>query len=264
MPEANPGTEAQAVIPGKTITLPSGILRDGKVHREAEIIPMTGLTRKSIAREDVRTNASKVTDVILLQCVKKIGPVTAITNKLIGELLLGDRDALLLEIRRVSMGDIVTATVECDGCQNKIEVKFNLDEIVTTELKEGTFEIKDGQRVFRVQNAALQINALFRFPKGEDQQAILPFLQKNPVDANFRLYALCLMEWNGKVGPFDGGFFERLPVSVLDAVDDQFSEVQPGPDLRQNVSCPVCTKDIEMTFQGSDFLFRLPKRGRMS
>lgn len=250
--------------PGKSIKLPCGLLREGVSSVDAEIIPMTGLTRKSIASENVRTNPSKITDVILLQCLKKVGSVSLINGKLLNELLLGDRDFLMLEIRRVSMGDIITATVECGECNKKIEVKFNLDEIKCKTLAECQSEIVDGIRGFWIKNDEPKVNAFFRFPKGEDQAAILPFLQKNPIDANYRLYALCLVQWDGEKKKFNSDFFEKMNTNLLDVIDEAFSENQPGPDLSQTVSCPVCANDIEMTFQGSDFLFRQPKKGKDS
>jgi hypothetical protein len=222
---------------------------------------MTGLARKSIAREDVRSNPAKVTDVLLLQCLKRVGPITNINNRFIGDMLVADRDFLLIEIRRVSMGDTVTANTECEKCSNKIEVKFKLDEISVTPLKDGTFEMKENLRVFRALSETPRVNALFRFPKGDDQALIVPLLNKNPVEANYRMYVACLLEWEGKPGPFGGTFLDSQPVNVLDMIDDLFLEHQPGPDFTQKVACPVCTADIEMSFQGSDFLFRLPKRG---
>lgn len=257
--------QVSAETPGKIVQLPCGyIAKDGKIHRDAEIIPMTGLARKSIARDDVRSNPAKVTDVLLLQCLKRIGPVTSINNRVIGDMLVADRDFLLIEIRRVSMGDTVTANTECEKCSNKIEVKFKLDEIPVTPLKDGQFEMKENLRVFRIQNESPHLNAVFRFPKGDDQHLIVPFINKNPVEGNYRIYSACLLEWDSKPGPFNGTFFDRVNVDVLDVIDELFLGRQPGPDFTQKVACPVCTADIEMSFQGSDFLFPLPKRGKQS
>jgi len=263
MPEENTGAPEVKEAPGKIVQLPCGILdKDGKAMRDAEIVPMTGLTRKSIARDDVRNNPAKVTDVLLLQCLRRVGSIRNINNSVIGGMLLADRDFLLIEIRRISMTDIVNVNTQCEKCNNKIDVKFNLDEIPVAPLKPGTFEIKDGKRVFPVKCDDPQIDAVFRFPEGRDQNIIIPFLDKNPVEGNYRVYAACLQRWGNQEPPFHATFFDRLPVSVLDKIDEIFVEIQPGPDFSQSVACPVCTADIEMTFQGSDFLFRLPKRGK--
>ncbi len=262
--EATPGGGDKPAVPGKVVQLPCGYFKDGKAYKDAEIITMTGLTRKSIASEAIRSDASKVTDVILLQCVKRIGTFTNINNKILGDLMLGDRDFLLIEIRRISMTDTVKALEDCPGCSKEIEVSFSLDEIPITPLKDEDFEVVDGQRTFKIQNEFPHVEAVFRFPKGEDQKIFLPTVSKNPIEANFKLYAACLLDWDGQKGPFKPEFFEKLPVNVLDVIDGGFMERQPGPDMRQHVSCPLCASDIDMTFQGSDFLFRPRKRGTMS
>lgn len=262
MAEETQGASEVSTTPGVVVQLPCGHFRDGKVHRDAEIIPMTGFTRKTIAREDVRSNPSKITDTILIQCLRRVGTFTLINHKLIGEMTLGDRDFLLLEIRRISMGDTINAAVDCGGCKSKIDVTFRLDEIEVVRVEDKDCEVRDGQRVFRVQSEVPHVEAVCRFPKGDDQKIVLSFANKNPVEASYKLYAACLLEWEGKAGPFEASFFEKLPLNALDKFEDEFSRIQPGPILKQSVPCPSCMDPIEFTFQGSDFLFRPAKRGR--
>lgn len=261
MPDEKPGADAVETVPGVVVQLPAGIIKDGKVYRDAELVPMTGLTRKAIAREDVGSSPYKITDVMILQCLKRVGPVTSI-GKIVGELLVGDRDFLMLEIRRISMGDGINVTVECGSCKKKIDVQFSISELEVIRLKDDDYEVRDGVRVFRVKSDDPKLDVLCRFPRGEDQQAAVALLQKNPIEYYFKIYSACVLEWNGKTGPFDQGFFERLPVAVLDKFEQAFNGIHPGPVLRQSVPCPVCASGIEFTFQGSDFFFRQQKRGR--
>ena len=262
--ESNDSTPSQAPLPAPVpntgIILPGGYLhKDGKVYRDAEVSPMTGLTRKAIAGESVRNNPVKTTDIILAQCLRRIGPITTVTTKLLGELLNGDREFLLLEIRRISMGDTITAFVDCDGCENKIEVKFKIDELETIRLKDGDFQIKNDLMVFRLQSDEPELNILCRFPRGYDQEIFVKHMKKNPIEALYKVYQACVLEWNG--GTVDSFFFDSQNVNILDKFGEMFEEKMPGPILKQTVPCPVCAKSIEFTFQNSDFLHRLPKRG---
>jgi hypothetical protein len=264
MPEEKPGVgvdPSEAPATGVVVQLPAGTIKDGKVYREAEIVPMTGLTRKAIAREDVRASPHKITSVMILQCLKRVGSVTSISNKVLDEMLVGDREFLMMEIRRISMGNDINVTVACEKCNNKIDVKFSIDELEIVKLKDEDYEIKEGARTFRVRSTDPRLDVLCRFPNGADQQIAAPFLSKNPVEFAFKLYSCCVLEWNGKAGPFESRFFESLPVSVLDKFEQGFGDTQPGPVLKQSVPCPVCTAGIEFTFAGSDFFFRRPKRG---
>lgn len=264
MPEENPTTPTSDTPPinGTVVRLPCGYLRDGDLHRDAEIVPMTGLTRKAIARDDIRNNPIKVTDIILSHCLKRVGPHTSISSRLLGDLIVGDRDFLILEIRRVSMGDTVMANVECDACKAKVEVKFKLDEIEIVKLgDQKDYPVVDGNLTLRVKGTRFE--SVCRFPKGSDQDLIMAGVNKNPVAATYGLYVACLVEWNGKRGPFEGSFFENLPLSDIDEFEEEFMSHQPGPIMKQEASCPQCGASIDFTFRGSDFLFRVPKRGRI-
>lgn len=260
MSDEKPNVDVETV-PGVVVQLPAGIIKDGKVYRDAEIIPMTGLTRKSLAREDVQSSPHKVTDVLILQCLRRIGPVTS-PGKILGDLLVGDRDFLMLEIRRISMGDDINVTIECESCKKKIDVKFSIGELEIIRFADDAYEVRDGVRVFRIKSQNPKLDVLCRFATGEDQKAAASLLQKNPVEFIFKMYSRCVLEWDGKVGPFEPKFFEQLPVSVLDEFEKKFGSETPGPILRQSVPCPVCASGIDFTFQGSDFFFRQSKRGR--
>lgn len=249
---------------GTEVELPAGLWHKGEVHRNVEIVPMTGLTRKAIARKDSRANPSKITNIILMQCVRRIGPFGNINNKILDNLVLGDKDFLLLEIRRTSMGETFKANVTCKSCSSDIEVTFNIDELDVIRLNDAEREVINGDRVFRIQDEKLKIDAVMRYPLGSDQEALVSSMDRNPVEANFKLYAECLLEWNDTEGPYRSNHFERLPVRVLDEFEDQFAQAQPGPVFEQSVGCPSCAATIQFTFEGSDFLFRPPKRGRTS
>ena len=248
-------------VEGISVSLPCGYLRDGEVHRECRIVPMTGLTRKAIARDDVRNNPIKVTDIILSHCLKSVGPYN-VTSRMLSEMVIGDRDHLLLEIRKESMGPTITAGVSCGTCGAKVDVKFDIGEIEKIVIEDpSVMEVVNGEMSYRLKGEGF--NALCRFPKGKDQELIMQVANKNPIAASYGLYVACLLEWGDKKGPFEASFFEDLPLKVIDAFEDAFMSFQPGPIMKLEAPCPSCSADIDFTFRGSDFLFRAPKRGRM-
>ncbi len=249
------------VIGGTILSLPCGYVRDGILYKEVEIVPMTGLTRKAIARDDTRNNATRVSDIIISHCLKRIGPFTSITSKVLADLVIGDRDFLILEIRRVSMGNAITTNLVCGECKAKIDASFKISDLKVIRVYEGDEKpvIEDGNIVFALDTT--KFKARCRFPKGSDQALIMMDAAKNPVAASYGLYTACLLQWNDKKGPFETLFFESLPLDVIDEFEEKFMAVQPGPVMSQDASCPSCGASVDFTFRGSDFLFRVPKRG---
>jgi hypothetical protein len=245
------------------IELPCGLLRDGAVVREAEITPMTGRVRKNIARPDVRKNGARIIDAVLLACVRTIGG-KRVDRQVLDELFVGDRDFLTMKIRQLSLGDRVSAHLQCGSCRERIDFDIDLGEVELYPLADGACEIaEDGRtRLFRIENPALGVRAAFRYPAGKDQHAIVPLAQKNPVEANYRMYLLCLEEWNGQPKPFPNTFFENLPLNVLDWVDGEFTARMPGPELEHEVICDLCGTANPMSLEMSNFLFPQPGEAR--
>lgn len=249
---------------GVVVELPCGFVHGGQLHRYAEFVPMHGEVRRAISKKSIRDDFVKVSDMVLRMCVKRLGAVETTSPKTLRRATLGDRDFLLMEIRRESMTDKLRAIVSCQMCRKKIEVTFHLDEIEVARLEKGDFEIVDDQLCFRTKSKEHKLDALCRFPIGEDQDLVVDIVEENPTEAQYRLYAACLLEWNGQKGPFDPYFFDRVPVGQIDEFTRQFVAKKPGPVFEQKVPCAnkACGADIEFTFEGSDFFFPLPTRGR--
>lgn len=243
--------------------LPCGLLREGEVIRDAEITPMTGRVRKNIARPDIRRNGARIIDAVLLACVRSIGG-KRVDRQVLDELLVGDRDFLTMKIRQASLGGRVSAQMQCGSCRERIDFEVDLEEVELYPLQEGDCEIaEDGRtRFFRIDDPDLGVKAAFRYPAGKDQHAIVPLAQKNPVEANYRMYLLCLEEWNAQTKPFPASFFENLPLNVLDWVDAEFTARMPGPEMEHEVICDLCGTANPMSLEMSDFLFPRPGGAR--
>lgn len=249
----------------KLIQLPCGLGPDdqGRIHREAEILPMTGAVRKNIARPDVRQSPSKVIDVVLLAGVKRIGSLPRIDRNVLNDLLAGDRDFLMLEIRKLSLGAEVTSTITCGECDQKVDIRFDLNKIPSASIPEKC-EVVNGKRVFTIEipYQGKTIKAVFRYPNGSDQAAVST--SKNPIESNYTLYYRCLLEWNGvSVEQCSPVLFDDMPLTALDVVEDEFRNKMPGPVLSQAMICPLCGAETPLNLGASDFLFRSAK-ARMS
>lgn len=248
----------------KTLQLPCGLGPDkeGRIQREAEIAPMTGLVRKNIARPEIRSNFGKVVDAVLLPCLKRVGTIEKVDRRVLDKLLTGDRDFLLLEIRKLSLNEKVRATMKCGACNEKVDITFDLTKVPVRRLpdKGDGIEIVGTERVFTIDwtfvDERASFTAKFRFPNGADQIEAAQLSTRNPVEANYKMYGRCLHEWNGQpatqVSPT---LFDDLPLPILDQIDRAFRERMPGPDLDQPVTCALCGEDNRLDLSTSDFLF---------
>ena len=246
------------------VELPIGFLHEGKLLTSAEIAPMTGRVRKVIARPEIRQNPARVIDTLLMECVRSVGNLGRPKKSLIEAMFLGDRDFLIMEIRRISLGKDVHSTLQCDACNEKLTMTIDLTrDVPVKKLKEIEYAIEEGKIVFILKDPILKINAKFCLPTGAHQNSVANLYKKNPIEANYALYQSCLIEWNGtSISELPPNFFDGLPLPVIDFIDENFMATLPGPDMRVPVNCSSCNNEMTITMESSDFLFRIPKRER--
>jgi hypothetical protein len=254
-------------------TMPCGVqmpLRKGEEDtgerefiRTYSIQEMTGHVRKLVASRNVRASMAKVIDTVLEQCVIKVGELEGKALRkgaFLRNLLNGDRDFLLLRIRLESKGHIVTTTMSCPACQEKLDVEIDIGDLDVYGFQDGKHDFvldEKGRRVFEVEGEKAE--ASFRFPDGHDQARVAQIIRSNPIEAQHRMYQMCLVRWKDDNGeetePFASNFFDKLPVRMLDWVADQFRENMPGPEMDLEVVCEACGAAVTANMESSDFLF---------
>src|SRR5436309_2336021 len=88
------------------VLLPGGLMsKDGRLLRHAVLRPLSGHEEEWLARNRHLPNATKVTW-LLQACVLSLDDVPATTG-LARQMLVGDRDYLVLQLRRLTLGDDV-------------------------------------------------------------------------------------------------------------------------------------------------------------
>lgn len=239
-----------------TCTLPGGYLdATGELHREAELMPLGGREEELLARPGPA--AGRVTEV-LCRCVRRLGGVEPLTRPVARELLAGDRQYLLLELRRLTFGDRVRGTASCPwpGCGEEVEVDFSLDDVPVQGVKEPgpTFSVllseaaagdawEDGGREVR-----------FRLPNGGDEESLEPLLPGNEAEALTALLERCVIS----VGP--GAQAGREGVAALSPlarweIEAAMEARAPRLGLEMATRCPACERRFTLPFELRDFFF---------
>lgn len=93
--------------------LPGGFYKNEACFREVKLHPPTGRVEELLGgASNSRFLASAITT-LLAYCIERIGPITEITPEIVRDLLVGDRDYLVLKLRQMTIGDRVEATLVC-------------------------------------------------------------------------------------------------------------------------------------------------------
>src|SRR5437870_2037317 len=115
-----------------TVTLPGGIWQEGTRHQEACLRPLAGEDETSLLDcQDDRLPAARTTH-LLARCLTRLGPWEAVTEEQVRRLTVGDREALLLHLRRLLQGEQLACLLTCPrpDCGEKMELELRVSDLL--------------------------------------------------------------------------------------------------------------------------------------
>jgi len=165
-------------------------------------------------------------------------------------LLAGDRDAILLGIRRVTFGDDMEVGFRCRTCgEEQRAVLFLTKDVPVVSLEdrvqEGTFEIETKKGT-----------AVVALPNGITQRKLMENIDKTTAEINTLLLSGCIVSLNGSPS---SGASTALSLGMADRtkIVDEIIKRNPGPRLGEvKKACQACGEDVLLPLSLLD-LFRL-------
>lgn len=118
------------------IRLPVGYIDENSaVHRKAMIRKMNGHDEALLA--DSSLNGGQLVTKLLNNCLVKLGELESIDTELVSQMYTADRNYLLLELRRITLGNSMPTSYQCPRCNNDMSVMEDLGKIGVNSLEDG-------------------------------------------------------------------------------------------------------------------------------
>lgn len=243
-----------------TTELPVGYLNeaDRTITRQVTLRKMTGREEALLADPKLRGNSGKLISALLANCVVSIAGINQVNPNIIRSLASGDRNFLLLELRRLTFGDELPARYRCPSCQGITEVWENLSELETKQAEDAAQEIqvvlKDG---YQDPDGNWQYDVCLRLPNGEDEEVAAGRRDTNPTRQRDALLARCLT----RVGDLEERRIRALGVRILAdlsmpdrrLIQKALDDAAPGPDLTREITCQHCGEVYQAGLDMSNF-----------
>jgi hypothetical protein len=219
------------------VTLPGGFInREGALVKYAEVRELNGADEESIARSGT---TGRALNTMLQRGLVSLGMETTSKEDL-DTLLSGDRDAILIGVRKATFGKDIEFTGACPSCSADQVIVLDLDkDIPIKTLKD---PIEDRMWAYESKLGTVMVG----LPTGLTQRRLLENSDKNSAELNTILLAGCVASINGSpsVGASD---VLKLSWKDRDVLVQQILERNPGPRLGEvKKSCEACGEDIPM------------------
>ena len=159
------------------VTLPGGLIIKDTIIKTVQVKELTGEDEESLARASQSMNAFVFMDRLLRCGVVKIGTEpTSNTEKLLSQMTVGDREALILGIRKATYGDKLEVNQwMCTNCGAVEDLEMEVADIPIVTLhdpaNETTFKIPLRKGGFAQVNLATGADQIATFEKPELTQA---------------------------------------------------------------------------------------------
>jgi len=231
------------------ITLPGGCWLDDAYHREVRLRPISG------GDEDFLLDAGNLllpahrATALLARCLESLGPAGPLTAETVRSLTVGDREALLLHLRRLTLGERLQGVVDCptSDCGEKMDLDLKVGDLLLPPYEEcrRSYEAE-------VADNGSDYSVRFRLPNGADQEDAAVVARTDPQAAAELLLHRCVESVTGE----NGEPVETLPPMVADQISDLMSELDPQAELTLSLTCPACDHTFLAPFDAASYLFR--------
>ncbi|HST54087.1 MAG TPA: hypothetical protein VLJ61_18920 [Pyrinomonadaceae bacterium] len=226
--------------------LPGGYLDErGELHREVRLGALTGHDEESLAQAAPGIAAAAAVTALLTRCVARVGSIERVDAALVRDLLVCDRDYLVLCLRSFAFGPRIDAVLDCRNpeCGKRMDVRFSLDELeferravrsrfFTTRLSSPVLIERDGAR-----DETRLVE--FRLPTGADQEELAEVFRADEQSA-LRLLLARTVKCVGAFKDVDEALIAGLPREACDEIAAQMRRLSPQVEIDVEGACPEC------------------------
>jgi hypothetical protein len=275
---ANPFPALSGLDEKQEFKLPVGSFDlSNSYYRKVNLGALTGKVRKKIGRPDILNHPGKLITALLFELIEfphfKFTDEPREKKVLIRSMFSADRSACVLAIRKATKKNVaIIQLLKCPACPSRLEVHTFPEEIETFQLEDTKYKVVEGESdVLLTVEAGLpeedKYTGIFTLSRGFDEERMTTEQMQNVGEYTYAILSGCNRSLNGQ--KVDEDFFtDRLPISISDALMEEFIANQPGPDTFKEVECNECGTSIQYGVDPSDFLLpnvrqrRLRKRGK--
>jgi len=231
-----------------SVGIPGGFWKGGVLVREAQLRPLNGQDEAFLLDTQESLSAAARTTALLSRCVLRLGTDADVTPDAVRSLTVGDREALLLHLWRITFGNRLPCVLACplDGCGEKMDLELSVTDLLLPPYPEPRQRYE-----FAFDHRETRYHMRFRLPTGSDQELVAERARISSAEAEKQLLRACVEEICTESGPVDDWRPE-----IEEFLDRKMPELDPQADTVLRLQCPSCGGAFVAQFDAASFLFQ--------
>jgi hypothetical protein len=111
------------------INLPCGVPVGEEWCRRAWVHPITGHEEDFLMQAGRYLSAAARATQLISRCLIRLGPMEPVGADMVRQLSVGDREAVLLHLRRLTLGDRISCLLSCPACGSNMDLDLQIEEL---------------------------------------------------------------------------------------------------------------------------------------
>ena len=191
-----------------------------------------------------------LTTALLSRTLISLGPLCPVTPETVRDLTVGDRDALLLHLRRAALGDKIACVLRCpdSSCGEVMDLDLSISDMLAQPYSHE-------RRIHEVviDDEGTKCTVRFRLPSGGDQEAAARLALAGSLEqARDSLLDRCVenVASNG-----NGDMRDRTRQALARHLPATMLELDPQAEIRLNMNCSRCGRSFSLLFDPATHFF---------
>src|SRR5215218_4514842 len=109
--------------------MPGGVAVDGARRHDAALRPVVGADEAFLLDADALAPVER-SSLLLARCLVRLGPWQPPGEEHVRELAVGDREALLLHLRRLTLGERLELVLSCPACDEALSLDLGVGDLL--------------------------------------------------------------------------------------------------------------------------------------
>ena len=158
-------------------------------------------------------------------------------------LTVGQREALLLQLRSLTFGDRMSCVLRCPRaeCGERMDLDLRASELI----------LDSPQKAAGIHEVAVDDWLVkFRVPDGADQEAVARMAYGDEQRAVEILLSRCVQSVER-----DGRRASGIPAAIADRISETMAEIDPQAEIALDARCPACGQAFRTILDTASFFF---------